>query len=220
MSFSNKFAQIFVSTFTILNVRVSPWEKILAQQTLSTGQTKFHRSLSLEGFYLCFFCIAIKYCQHIFENVIVLKPELIYVANITNYIHGEKIVMWRNFSFPCMMIVGKLKISPHVEKYQKSPHDRCGQKLRKKMTNMRSALDSHWFALLSNDLGGCYYARLVLGVPLPSVICSPLAISNNLMTSGEKMTNCRFGFNTPWKEGKGSNTWVTIFLYLRGTLHH
>ena len=100
MSFSKKFAQIFVSTFTILNVRVSPWEKILAQQTLSTGQTKFHRSLSLEGFYLCFFCIAIKYCQHSFEKVIVLKPELIYVTNITNYIHGEKIVMWRNFSFP------------------------------------------------------------------------------------------------------------------------
>ena len=70
------FAQIFVSTFTILNVRVSPWEKILAQQTLSTGQTKFHRSLSLEGFYLCFFCIAIKYCQHIFEKVILLKPLL------------------------------------------------------------------------------------------------------------------------------------------------
>ena len=81
----------------------------------------------------------------------------------------------------------------------------------------QTSLDSHWFALLSNDLGGCYYARLVLGVPLPSVICSQLAISNNLMTSGEKMTNCRFGFNTPWKEGKGSNTWVTIFLYLRGT---
>ena len=119
MSFSKKFAQIFVSTFTILNVRVSPWEKILAQQTLSTGQTKFQGSLSLEGFYLCFFCIAIKYCQHIFEKkVIVLKPELIYVANITNYIHGEKIVMWRNFSFPCMTIVGKLKISPHVEKFQ------------------------------------------------------------------------------------------------------
>ena len=26
--------------------------------------------------------------------------------------------MWRNFSFPCMTIVGKLKISPHVEKFQ------------------------------------------------------------------------------------------------------
>ena len=42
-----------------------------------------------------------------------------------------------------MTIVGKLKISPHVEKYQKFPDDRCGQKLWKKMTNMRSALDSH-----------------------------------------------------------------------------
>ena len=39
----------------------------------------------------------------------------------------RKIVMWRNFSFPCMTIVGKLKISPHVEKFQMSPHDRCGE---------------------------------------------------------------------------------------------
>ena len=30
--------------------------------------------------------------------------------------------MWNNFSFPCMTIVGKLKISPHVEKFQMSPH--------------------------------------------------------------------------------------------------
>ena len=51
--------------------------------------------------------------------------DLIFVTNITNIISGEKIVMWRNFSFPCMTIVGKLKISPHVEKFQMSPHDRC-----------------------------------------------------------------------------------------------
>ena len=44
-------------------------------------------------------------------------PELIFVTNITNYISGEKIAMWRNFSFPCMTIVGKLKISPPVEKF-------------------------------------------------------------------------------------------------------
>ena len=35
------------------------------------------------------------------------KADLIFVTNITNYIRGEKIVMWRNFSFPCMTIVGK-----------------------------------------------------------------------------------------------------------------
>ena len=29
----------------------------------------------------------------------------------------RKIVMRRNFSFPCMTLVGKLKISPHVEKF-------------------------------------------------------------------------------------------------------
>ena len=51
-------------------------------------------------------------------------PDLIFVTNITNIISGEKIVMWRNFSFPRMTIVGKLKISPHVEEFQMSPHDR------------------------------------------------------------------------------------------------
>ena len=35
--------------------------------------------------------------------------------------------MWRNFSFPCMTIGGKLKISPHVDKFKMSPHDRCGE---------------------------------------------------------------------------------------------
>ena len=54
-----------------------------------------------------------------------LDADLIFVTNITNIISGEKIVVWRNFSFPCMTIVGKLKISPHVEKFQMSPHDRC-----------------------------------------------------------------------------------------------
>ena len=46
------------------------------------------------------------------------RSDFIFVTNITNIISGEKIVMWRNFSFPCMTIVGKLKISPHVEKFQ------------------------------------------------------------------------------------------------------
>ena len=44
-----------------------------------------------------------------------MGPDLIFVTNITNIISGEKIVMWRNFSFPRMTIVGELKISPHVE---------------------------------------------------------------------------------------------------------
>ena len=30
--------------------------------------------------------------------------------------------MWRNFSFSCMTIVGKLKISPHVDKFHMSQH--------------------------------------------------------------------------------------------------
>ena len=47
-----------------------------------------------------------------------VESDLIYVTNITNYIRGEKIVRYRNFSFPCMTIVGKLKISPHVGKFQ------------------------------------------------------------------------------------------------------
>ena len=47
---------------------------------------------------------------------LVIDANLIFVTNITNYIRREKIVMWRNVNFPCMAIVGKLKISPHVEK--------------------------------------------------------------------------------------------------------
>ena len=35
--------------------------------------------------------------------------------------------MLRYFSFPCMTIVRKLKISPRVKKFQMSPHDRCGE---------------------------------------------------------------------------------------------
>ena len=56
-----------------------------------------------------------------------LCPDMIFVTKIMNYIRGEKIAMWRNFSFPYVTIVGKLKISPHVEKFQMSPHDRCGE---------------------------------------------------------------------------------------------
>ena len=56
-----------------------------------------------------------------------LKTDLIFVTNITNIISWEKNFMWRNFSFPCITIVGKLKISPHVENFQMSLHDRCGE---------------------------------------------------------------------------------------------
>ena len=52
------------------------------------------------------------------HKIICLESDLKFVTNITNYIRGEEIVMWRNFSFPCMTIVGKLKISPHMEKFQ------------------------------------------------------------------------------------------------------
>ena len=37
------------------------------------------------------------------------NTDPIFVPNITNYISGEKIVVWRNFSFPCITIVGKLR---------------------------------------------------------------------------------------------------------------
>ena len=42
-----------------------------------------------------------------FRNTCNWNTELIFVTNITNYIRGEKIVMWRNFSYPCMTIVEK-----------------------------------------------------------------------------------------------------------------
>ena len=56
-----------------------------------------------------------------------LGADMIFVTNITNIISGEKVVMRRNFSFPCISTVGKLKISPPVETFQMSPHDRCGE---------------------------------------------------------------------------------------------
>ena len=150
MSFSKKFAQIFVSTFTILNVRVSPWEKILAQQTLSTGQTKFHRSLSLEGFYLCFFCIAIKYCQHIFEKKSDCTETRAHICREYHELYSwGKNCHVEKFQLSMYDIVGKLKICPHVEKFwenlpqftrfyvEKNWTQKyiCGEK----MTNMRSA---------------------------------------------------------------------------------
>ena len=36
--------------------------------------------------------------------------ELIFVTDITVYYPWRKIVMWRNFSFPCMRIVGKYEL--------------------------------------------------------------------------------------------------------------
>ena len=63
----------------------------------------------------------------VFASAAAAKADLIFVTNITNYIRGEKIVLWRNFSFPCMTIVGNLNLFPHVEKFQMSPHDRCGK---------------------------------------------------------------------------------------------
>ena len=56
-----------------------------------------------------------------------LPPDLKFVTNIMNYIRREKNVMWKNFSFPCLTFVAKLKISPSVERFQMSLHDRCGE---------------------------------------------------------------------------------------------
>ena len=64
---------------------------------------------------------------HLVIYLIICSTDLIFVTNITNYICGEKIAMWRIFSFPCMTIAGKSKISLHVEKFQMSSHDRCGK---------------------------------------------------------------------------------------------
>ena len=47
-----------------------------------------------------------------------IMADLIFVTNNTYIISGDKIVMWRNVSFPCVTI---------VEKFQLSPYDRCGE---------------------------------------------------------------------------------------------
>ena len=59
------------------------------------------------------------------RKIVPPPPELIFVTNITNYIRGEKVVMWRNFG----TFWGTLYI--------------CGEKI----TNMRSAppmFNGHW----------------------------------------------------------------------------
>ena len=71
------------------------------------------------------------------------------VTNITNTISGERIVLWRNFSFPCMTIVGKLKISPHVEKFHMSPHDRCADVEKSKILHIWHVCDVENVAIYS-----------------------------------------------------------------------
>ena len=61
--------------------------------------------------------LAKKYLQHSQKSIRSTHTDLIFVTNI---ISGEKIVRWRNFSFPCKTIVGKVKISPPMVKFQMS----------------------------------------------------------------------------------------------------
>ena len=58
------------------------------------------------------------------HKIIFLEPDLILVTNITNYIHGEKLSCGEISA--CITVVGKFRISPHVEKFQMSPHERFG----------------------------------------------------------------------------------------------
>ena len=55
------------------------------------------------------------------------KADLIFVTSLTSQASGEKIAMWRIFSFPCITIAGKSKNSLHVDKFQMSSHDRSGK---------------------------------------------------------------------------------------------
>ena len=55
--------------------------------------------------------------RHHNMNANASRSGLIFVTNITVYIRGGKIVMWRNFSFPSMTIVGKLQCYLHVETF-------------------------------------------------------------------------------------------------------
>ena len=43
---------------------------------------------------------------------------LIFVANISNEMCGEKFVMWRNFRFLCVKNVEKSEIYSHVENFK------------------------------------------------------------------------------------------------------
>ena len=54
-----------------------------------------------------------------------------YLSRIPQIIFVEKkYVMWRNLKFLSITDVQISKISPHMEKFQMSPHDTCGKNLK------------------------------------------------------------------------------------------
>ena len=101
--FASLFVSIIVTVILICLICHTKWQEFVASvkrcRLLLWGGLR--RIFELRG-------------EEFFVNT---QTHLIFVTNITNYIHGEKVVRWRNFSIPCMTIVGKLKISPHAKKF-------------------------------------------------------------------------------------------------------
>ena len=56
-----------------------------------------------------------------------LLTYLIFVTDTRTVSMEKKSVMWRNFKFLYKTYEEKSKISPHVDKFHISPHDRCGE---------------------------------------------------------------------------------------------
>ena len=106
-----RLTKIFMAIF-------NPDERLPSSATLDKYQTH-HQKFLLISIYQTWRPHETWHSRHAlrwFGECVRSATDLIFVRNITNYIRGEK--LRRNFSFPCMTIVGKLKISPHVEKFQ------------------------------------------------------------------------------------------------------
>ena len=58
---------------------------------------------------------------------ICLYTYLKFVTDPTDISVEKKFVIWRIFRFLCMTDLENSEISPHVEYFQISPHDRCGE---------------------------------------------------------------------------------------------
>ena len=69
------------------------------------------------------YCILCTHCMHIIHSV---YSHLIFVTDSRTVSVEKNSVMWRNFKFFYLTYVEKSKIHPHVEKFQISSYDRCG----------------------------------------------------------------------------------------------
>ena len=113
------------------------------------------------------------------------------------YIGGEKSVMWRNFRFQYMTDVDKSEIPPHVEEFQISVHDRCGEIWS---FAKFGGISPCFCCKICFVLFTLFFAKSVLS--RFTRFCVEKSLSKNCI-GGEKMTNMRYVLHkrrgTSWK---------------------